>query len=177
MRAQPTYHVRWRSPLGVTVGLFLFWGALNAFLAIFVPASLHSGGAGATGALVLTPEADAALLGRSLADIARDDARLNAYLVSFMDTMCAQMMAYAIVHLGLTWFALRRGQTWALWFAGAGALATFVYFIPILFEFARFDAPTDGFVFFTAIPIALIVAATVLGWYGLRRERLAVAAA
>src|SRR3989304_3486166 len=101
MRAQPTYHVRWRSPLGVTVGLFLFWGALNAFLAIFVPASLHSG----------------------------------------------------------------------------GARAPFVYFIPILFEFARFDAPTDGFVFFTAIPIALIVAATVLGWYGLRRERLAVAAA
>jgi hypothetical protein len=177
MRAQPTYHVRWRSPLGLTVGLFLFWGALNAFLAIFVPVSLHRGGAGAVGALVLTPEADAALLGRSLLDVARDDARLNAYLVSFMDTMCAQMMAYAIVHLGLTWFALRRGQAWALGFAGAGALAGFVYFIPVVSEFTRFGAPTDGFVFFTAIPIALIVAASALGWYGLRRERRVLSAA
>lgn len=170
MRTQPTYRVRWRSPLGVTAGLFLMWGGLNAFLAVFVPASLFNSGAGAVGALVLTPDADAALLGRSLADIARDDRRLNAYLVSFMTTMCAQMMAYAVLDLGVTWFALRRAQAWGLWLAAAAALASFVYFVPVMLEYSGFGVPVEeGFLPLLVIPVAVIVAATTLGWYGLRQ--------
>lgn len=168
MRTQPTSRVRWRSPLGVSAGLFLVWGGLNAFLAVFVPASLFSGGSGAIGALVLTPEADAALLGRSLADITRDDPRLDAYLVSFMATMCAQMMAYAILDLGVTWFALRRAERWALWLAAAAALASFVYFVPVMLEYSGFGVAVDGLLTL-AIPVAVIVAATVLGWWGLRQ--------
>lgn len=175
MRAEPTFQFRWRSPLGVTVGLFLLWGALNAFLAVFVPVSLHRGGAGAVGALVLSPEADAALLGRSLADIARDDAGLNAYLVSFMDTMCAQMMAYAIVHLGITWFALRRGQAWALGIAAAGALASFIYFIPVVVTYEHLGVPVGGLPTVLAIPAVIVLGATALGWFGLRRQSTAVA--
>lgn len=169
MQAQLTYRVRWRSPLGVTAGLFLVWGGLNAFLAVFVPASLFNGGSGAIGALVLTPEADAAMLGRSLADIARDDPRLNAYLVTFMTTMCAQMMAYAILDLGVTWFALRRAHAWALWLAAVAALASFVYFVPVMLEYSGFGVAEDGFLPLITIPVAVIVAATILGWYGLRR--------
>ena len=156
-----TYQPRWRSVLGVTVVLFLLWGAQNAFLALFVPFSLHRGGAGAVGgALVLSPEADALLLGRSLTEIARDDPRLNGYLVTFMDTMCAQMMAYAIVHLGVTWFGLRRAQAWALWFAGAGALASSVYFIPIVLEFNRLGVDTGTAPLAFAAPAVVLVAAT-----------------
>jgi hypothetical protein len=169
MQAQTAYHVRWRSPLGVTAGLFLVWGGLNAFLAVFVPVSLFNGGAGAIGALVLTPEADAALLGRSVADIGRVDPRLDAYLVSFMTTMCAQMMAYAILDLGLTWFALRRAQAWALWLVAAAALASFVYLVPVMLEYSGFGVAADGILPLITIPVAVIVAATILGWYGLRR--------
>lgn len=168
MQTQPMYRVRWRSPLGVTAGLFLAWGGLNVFLAVFVPASLFSGGAGAIGALVLTPEADAALLGRSLVDIDRVDPRLNAYLVSFMATMCAQMMAYGIIDLGVTWFALRRAQAWALWFAAAAAVASFVYFGPVMLEYAGFGVPADAALPVLTIPVAVIVLATILGWFGLR---------
>ena len=161
--------VAWRSPLGIASALFLAWGVLNALLAVAVPASLLGGGAGATGALVLTPETDAVLLGRTLADIGRDDPRLDAYLVSFMLTMCAQMMAYAILDLGLAWFALRRAQGWALWVLSGAALASFLYFVPVILEYARFGVAVEGAVPLIAIPVPVVLAVTVLGWYGLRR--------
>ena len=112
MSAQNTssFSFRWRSWFGLGVALFLFYGALNAFFAIFVPTSLHTGGAGAVGnTLVLSEMADSALLGRSLTDVQKADPRLGAFLVTFMDTMCSQMMAYAILQLAVGWFALRPG--------------------------------------------------------------------
>jgi len=169
-----TFNFRWRSLLGISVSLFLLWGALNIFLALFVPTSLHRNGAGALmGSLVLTREADAALVGRPLSELAQADPKLDAYLVAFMDTMCAQMMAYAIVHLALVWFALRRGQAWALWAAAAGALVSFVYFVPVVQLYARFAVPFEGFLEGFVIPTAIVVVvfllATALGWLGLRQ--------
>ena len=67
--------------------------------------------------MVLSQTADAALLGRSLAELDKADPRLGAFLVSFMDTMCAYMMAFALLQLAVVWFGLRRGQVWALWTA------------------------------------------------------------
>jgi hypothetical protein len=170
LQTSNSFSFRWRSRLGITVGLFLLWGALNVFAAIFTPLSLHRNGAGAVGALVLTPEADAALVGRPLVELAQADPKLNAFLVSFMDTMCAQMMAYAIVHLAVVWFALRRGQMWALWAAATGAVVSFVYFVPIVREYARFGVPAGGgFMLGVAIALVIILAATATGWFGLRQ--------
>jgi hypothetical protein len=125
------------------------------------------------GALVLTSEADAALVGRPLTELAQADPKLNAFLVAFMDTMCAQMMAYAIVHLAVVWFALRRGQAWALWIAAAGALVSFMYFVPIVQLYARFAVPLEGivqgFATPTAIVVVVILLTTALGWFGLRQ--------
>ena len=172
MNTSSTFNFRWRSWLGVAVALFLAWGALNAFLAVFVPVSLHRNGAGAVGGtLVLGAEEDAALLGRSLAAIARDDPKLNAFLVTFMDTMCAQMMAYAIVHLAVVWFALRRGQAWALWTVGAAAVVSFLYFVPIMMTYARFAVPVGESMRNIAIPIVIVLVVTALGWFGLRRAQ------
>src|SRR6266508_1042464 len=115
---------RWRSRLGLAVVLFLLYWIINVLAAVFVHLSLHINGAGgAGGALVIDPEADAMLVGRTLADLDRADLRLGAFLVSFMDTRCAYMMAFAIVHLGVTWFALRQGRAWALWVLLVGDLA------------------------------------------------------
>ena len=172
MNTRPVFNFRWRSWLGVAVALFLFWGALNAFFAVFVPVSLHWNGAGAVGGtLVLGAEEDAALLGRPLTAIAQDDPKLNAFLVTFMDTMCAQMMAYAIVHLAVVWFALRRGQAWALWFVGAAALVSFLYFVPILLTYSRFSVSVGAPLRGIAIPIVIVLAVTILGWFGLRQEQ------
>ncbi|HEY3117335.1 MAG TPA: hypothetical protein VGK54_11395 [Chloroflexota bacterium] len=82
-----TQTVAWRSPLGIAIILFLLYGALNILFAIVVPLMLHTQGVGAAPGLILSADADGSLLGRSLGDIARSEPRLNAYLVSFMDTM------------------------------------------------------------------------------------------
>ena len=172
MNTSSTFNFRWRSWLGLTVAIFLLWGALNAFLATFVPVSLHRNGAGAVGGtLVLGANEDTALLGRPLAAIAQDDPKLNAFLVTFMDTMCAQMMAYAIVHLAVVWFALRRGQAWALWTVGAAAVVSFLYFVPIMMTYARFAVPVGESMRNIAIPIVIVLAVTALGWFGLRRAQ------
>ena len=172
MNAQPAFTFRWRSLLGVSVALFLAWGALNAFMAVFVPVSLHRNGAGALGgALVLGAEEDAALLGRPLTVIAQDDPKLNAFLVSFMDNLSALLMAYAIVHLGVVWFALRRGQAWALWFVGATALVSILYSVPVMLTYARFAVPVGNSLLGIAISSMIVLVATALGWFGLRRAQ------
>jgi hypothetical protein len=159
---------RWRSPLGASVGLFLAWGLLNAALAIYTPYTLHTGGVDALGGLILMADSDEALLGRTFASIDAQDPRLAAYLVAFMDTMCAQMMGFAVAYAALVWFGLRRGNTWSLWVAAVAGLMPFAYYLPILDLYARYSAPTGGFVGFLAVPVAAIGLATGLGRYGLR---------
>lgn len=171
MNTQPGFRFRWRSRLGVAVLLFLAWGALNASLAIIVPASLHAKGVAAVGGLVMSADMDATLLGRSLTDIAQNDPRLNSYLVTLMDTMCAQMMSFALLLLGVTWFALRRGQTWALWVAALASIAPFVYFVPVLLEFSRMAVAIDSSTYLFFIPVPAIFAVAAVGGFGLRAAR------
>lgn len=167
----PTARFRWRSLLGTSVGLFLAWGLLNAALAVYVPFTLHTGGVSALGGLVLSTEADEALLGRTFAAIEAQDPRLAGYLVAFMDTMCAQMMGFAIAYIGIVWFGLRRGQGWALVVAPISGVVAFAYYVPILGLYARLSVQTGGFAWFLAVPVIALGSATVLGWIGLGRQR------
>ena len=86
---------RWRSLLGVSVGLFLLFGILlNIVPALLVPLSLHLNGPAGAGWLVVSNQADATLIGRSLVDVGKHEPRLGAFFVSFMETMCAYMMSF-----------------------------------------------------------------------------------
>ena len=167
---------RWRSRLGLAVALLLLYGAVNVLSALVVPLSLHLNGAGAVGGtLVLSQTADSALLGRSLAELHRADPRLGAFLVTFMDTMCAYMMAFALLEIGVVWFALRRGQAWALWTAAIASLAIFPYLAAIIRTYARLGVPPGDLTFPVAFLVVIIVA-TALGWFGLRQgSRAAIA--
>src|SRR5207245_9785778 len=104
--------VRWPSRIGVATALFLFGGPINFASAVSTPILLHFLGPDASGGLVLSNDADAAFLGRSLTAVNAADPAMGAYLVIFMYTMCAFMMAFAILQLGVAWFALRRAQAW-----------------------------------------------------------------
>ena len=164
-----TFSFRWRSWLGLSVALFLLYGAFNVFAALSVPLSLHGRGAGAVGdTLVLTTTADTALLGRSLTELQQADPRLGAFLVTFMDTMCAQMMAFALLQLGVVWFALRRGQRWALWTAAVADLAIFPYYGAIIQAYARFGVPPGDLSFLIGFAVVIVVA-TAVGWFSLRQ--------
>jgi hypothetical protein len=166
-----TFVFRWRSLFGLAVALFLLYGAVNVLSAVVVPVSLHQGGADAApgGTLVLSETADAELLGRSLAELDEADPALGAFLVSFMDTMCAYMMAFALLQLGVTWFALRRGRRWALWTLAIADLALFPYYAAIIETYDDFGVP-PGEISAIVLFLVVTVAATALGWLGLRRE-------
>lgn len=169
--SSPNARFRWRSLLGMSVGLFLAWGVLNAALAVYVPYTLHIGGVSAIGGLVLSAETDEALLGRTFASIDAQDPRLAAYLVAFMDTMCAQMMGFAIAYIGIVWFGLRRAHGWALGLAAISGVVAFVYYVPIFGLYARLSVETGGFSWLLTVPVIVLGSATVLGWIGLGRQR------
>ncbi|MBI4340619.1 MAG: hypothetical protein HY680_11820, partial [Chloroflexi bacterium] len=122
----PQWSFRWRSWLGVAVVVFLLYGLANFFFAIQVPLKQHS--SGIRSAQIVSSEADSAVLGKDITTLAQTDPALSDYLVAFMDTMCMMMMAFAVLQIGVAWFALRRGHSWALWTL---ALAD-ISFIPYL---------------------------------------------
>src|SRR5439155_19955050 len=134
---------RWKSRLGVAVMLFLIIGGLNFVLAVAVPIALHLGGAAAFGGqLVLGDAADhCAFLGRCLSDIESSDPAMAAFLVAFMDTMCAFMMSFAVLQIGLAWYSLRRAQLWALWSSLISILAAVPYYLAIGWMWAQRGIP------------------------------------
>jgi len=77
---------------------------------------------------VISNQADATLIGRSLADVGKHEPRLGAFFVSFMDTVCAYMLSFGIVYVTIAWVALRRGQWWAFWTLVVSSLLVLPYY-------------------------------------------------
>lgn len=168
---------RWGSALGISVTLFLIYSFLNVTAAILVPLTLHLGGVGAaTWGFILGAEADAAMLGRSLQDIGRTDPRLGYYLVAFMTTMCMMMMAFGILGVAVTWFALRRALAWAFWALVVANVSYLPYFLAIASTVSGFGVPLNlgGLFFYVIFPLPLLLA-IVLGWMGIQRRPAAPA--
>jgi hypothetical protein len=163
--------LRWGSWLGIGVAFFLIAGLLNVLAAVIVPLILHLQGAAAVGSsLVWSSDGDAALLGRSLKDVAAADPKLSTYLVSFMDTMCAMMMGWGLVSLAVTWFALRRARIWSYWtlvIANLGTLVYYVLIIPVTYAGAGAPVASGYVVLLFYIPFAF---GTIAAGIGLLRQ-------
>src|SRR5260370_40429891 len=72
---------RWRSLLGVSVGLFLLFGILlNIVPALLVPLSLHLHGPTGAGWLVFSNHADATVIVRSIEEVETHDLRLGEFV-------------------------------------------------------------------------------------------------
>src|SRR3989441_8849751 len=82
---------------------------------------------------------------------------MGAYLVIFMYTMCAFMMAFAILQLGVAWFAVRRAQAWGVWAGLLANEAVVPYYLAVSASFAQRGAPILGGLEFilviTAVPV------------------------
>lgn len=170
-RAERKPAVRWRSRIGVATALFLVGGAINFASAVSTPILLHFLGPDASGGLVLSNDADAAFLGRSLTAVNAADPAMGAYLVIFMYTMCAFMMAFAILQLGVAWFAVRRAQAWGVWAGLLANEAVVPYYLAVSASFAQRGAPILGGLEFILVITAVTVPATVLGLSGVRGTR------
>ena len=129
---------------------------------------------------MVSNQADATLIGRSLVDVGKHEPRLGAFFVSFMDTMCAYMMSFGIVYVTIAWFALRRGHWWAFWTLVVSSLVVLPYYALIAVTYASFGVSLNDLYrsFSSFSPVVLLVAAaTALGWWGLRRAHRHVPAA
>jgi len=109
-------------------------------------------------------------LAQPLETLQRKDPRLAMFLINFMDTMCAYMASFGLLQLGITWFALRGGRPCALWTLLVANLAIFPYYFVVASSYVQLgisvaDPVTIGFFVGT---LAIVVAATALGWLALR---------
>ncbi len=170
--AGPRPPFRWRSRLGLSVALFLVIGGLNFVAAVAVPITLHLFGPASVGGLVLGDPSDSVFLGRPLSGIATADPAMATFLVTFMDTMCAFMMSFAVLQIGVAWYALRRAQRWALWSSLLGNLAIIPYYLAIGWTFAVRGAPVIvGLLGAFGFPAVLAIVATVVGWSEIRQVK------
>jgi hypothetical protein len=138
--------------------------------ALFVPTTLATGGAGASG-LVLDPDADAYMFGgqHALDALRQTNPKLDTLLVDSMVAMCGQMMAFGILALLVTWFVIRRGQTWGVWAVTVAALAEVPYYVVITNMYAAQGAPVTGGIIGLAPFYVWPIVALAAGLIGLRR--------
>ena len=165
---------RWRSALGASVTLFVLYGVVSVLASIAVPVSMHLGGLAGTPFLVLGHDADSAFLARPVESLGLTDLRLAMFLVNFMDTMCAYMASFGLLQLGIAWFALRRGQGWALWTLLVANLAVFPYYVAVASAYVQLaiSVASPGFSAFFVGTLASVLLATALGWPAVRQRRL-----
>ena len=118
---------------------------------------------------MISNQADATLIGRSLADDGKHEPRLGAFFVSFMDTVCAYMLSFGIVYVTIAWFALRRGQWWAFQTLVVSSLVVLPYYALNAVTYANFGVSLND-LYRPFSPVVLLAAAvTAPGWWGLRR--------
>jgi len=98
MNTSSTFNFRWRSWLGMSVALLLFYGAANVLAAIIVPVSLHRNGPWAVGGLVLTEATDTAVLGPSLTTLSNTDPDFSYDLVRYFEEKAGE--AYSLGKIG-----------------------------------------------------------------------------
>ena len=165
---------RWRSWLGVSVVLFLLYGAANVVAALVVPSTLVANGAGAPTGVVLSADADSYLVGGSqvMAALRHDNPKLDTLLVSSMVGMCSQMMAFGILALGVTWFVIRRALAWGVWAVTAAALIQVPYYAVITSMYVGQGAPVGSGIGGLAPFYVWPLVAFVIGLVGLRRQRV-----
>jgi hypothetical protein len=142
---------------------------VNIVPALLVPLLLHLNGPAGAGWLVLSNQADAALIGRSLADVGKYEPRLGAFFVSFKETVCAYMLSFGIVYVTIAWVALRRGHWWAFWTLVVSSLVVLPYYALIAVTYASFGVSLNDLYRPFSLVVLLVAAATALGWWGLRQ--------
>lgn len=158
----PETKVRWKSMSGVGLALLLFYGVMNVVAAIGVPASLEARavkGVGDASVLIGTGQEEY-MLGTTYAQLHRDNPKLDKLLVDTMLGMCSQMMAMAVVFLGVAWFAARRGARWAPWVLLVSGVIWVPYYFVIASDFKAFGTPDT---FMAAVMISFFAIPAVLG--------------
>ena len=161
----------WRSALGVSVALFLFWGIMTG---VGWPLPwLAPGIIGFPRWLVFSAGTDTAYLGASPATLIAREPAVLALARAEMLLVSGAVGSIGVAVAALAWFPLRRGERWALVTLGLVPIPTVALAGALLASYAARGARIG----LADIPPYLVLQTVVvslgvtLGWIGLRTER------
>ena len=161
-----TEPIRWTSPLGVSVLLFMAIGALWIVIGLLaVP--LHKR-ANPDYLFVSTPT-DTAYFGGIPSELAPPGSSLAKLRTLLLTVISGLLVMAGVLVVSVAWFALREGHPWALATLAIGiALAVGFWALALLPYFqAQIPVTLGDLPPFMWVPAALLIPATVLGWIGL----------
>jgi hypothetical protein len=162
-----TFDFHWLSPLGISVALFLLYGAVYFLIGALAPVMQNT--AIGRQATISNPAKDSALLGSATPDLLQASPALLKLRTMLLNMIGGLLVTAGILVLAVTWFGLRQGQGWALGTLALAGLAVFPFWWLVFRPFGEagirvgLDWPP-----FMLVPTVLLGPAIVLGWIGLR---------
>jgi hypothetical protein len=168
MNTQSIFEFKWLSPLGISVILFLLYGAMHVVVGILVPFFVRPDRL-TTNTLLTSERADTALLGASPEALIAQDRPLGMLRHLMNLWIAGLMLGLGSLQLVIAWFGLRAGQGWALWSLTAADLSMVPFWWLILARYGQAGAvPGPGELPPMVTYLVLIPIAALLGWVGLR---------
>lgn len=166
---------RWLSPLGASAVLFLAWGVLLLFVGVLGPILVARYGPGSSNPSMMdyfffSVRADTVYFAGAPLDLVKETpaiARLHTLMASHMSGL---FIAFAVCQIGLAWFGLRQGHTWALWVLAIGGLAFIVHYwaVQVIPVYRVVPLRLSDLHPYALYPTLFVPIATLLGWIGLR---------
>ena len=164
----------WLSPLGISTTLFIIIGVVYTMLGILGPFLYYSGAAKITKQIFLGEQADTYLLGKTPEEFMNESPQVEKFIELMMIVAWSLSAGMGILQLGVTYFALKPGESWALWTLGISNMLTlsvfwFIIIIPVI---AKINISWWKSIFihpYAFIPTILFPIAMILGWIALRK--------
>ncbi len=159
------------SPLALGTGLFIIYGLIYVLIGALTP-FMHDTPSGRE-MLFLSPRTDTTLFGARPAELLRTDLQLSQLRSLLIQVIGGLLLSAGVLILGITWFALRAGQSWALAVLSiAGLVVLPIWFIVLRPYIGAGASPgLADLPPFMWIPAAVLLPAIALSWIGLRTEQ------
>ncbi len=167
MTSQLMLEFRWLSPLGISVALFMIYGAFYVLIGALTPVMMNT----QIGQQVTfsSSKKDSVLLGGPLTELLQTSPALAKIRRMLLNVIGGLLVAAGILVMTVTWFGLKQAQVWALVALALAGVVVLPFWWLVFRPFAEagiavgLDLPP-----FMLLPGILLAPATVFGWIGLR---------
>lgn len=159
------------SPLALGTGLFIVYGLVYILIGALTP-FMHDTPTGRE-MLFLSPRTDTTLFGARPAELLRADPQLSQLRSLLIQVIGGLLLSAGVLILGITWFALRAGQGWALAVLSVAGLVVLPIWVIVFRPYISAGASPElaDLPPFMWIPARVLLPAIALSWIGLRAEQ------
>lgn len=152
------------------VGLFILGGFVDILIGAATPIVTRVGGLLPSNTFWMTRAADEVLFGHAPSQIILDQPAAGLLYRLAIDLIGGLILVFGVFQVALAWFALRRGEWWALWALVVGDLLFVYAWSWVVQVYIKRGAPLT---FFSLppnlwIPAILLIPAAVSSFLGLR---------